>query len=207
MNPIVSTPIKYLKNADYNPICRIKEQKIKPLMLSMEAYGLIYPVLIDKEKVIIEGHRRVAAAKLLGWKEINTQLFEGDATALYASINTTSRRMGSNEIIGVYLKNPLAVAPKQRERVKRMVDCLGRRLTERIFNLGYSIVVFETAIRIITYCDQHENNELLKKTVEWLINMPVMGDARKALHLGESPKLLMKAIKEMKPVEFRLHVA
>lgn len=206
MSLIVSTPIRYLKNADHNPPKRIEEKNLKDLMLSMETYGLIYPVLIKPNKIIIEGHRRVAAAKYLGWKEINCVTFEGDANALYANINTTAKKMGSNDVIGIWIKNPMAVTPRERERIKQMVDHLGLPLVKKIYNLGYSRAVYKAALQISSYCE-NKDDDFLKQTVEWLISQPVMGDARRAIAVGESPKILLQAIHNMRPIKFRLAIA
>ena len=41
-----------------------------PLVSSMRAVGLLQPVVVDSENGLIAGQRRVEAAKLLGWTEI-----------------------------------------------------------------------------------------------------------------------------------------
>jgi ParB family chromosome partitioning protein len=44
--------------------------EIGDLVESMEKNGLLEPILVTPEKVIISGHRRYLAAKFLGWEEI-----------------------------------------------------------------------------------------------------------------------------------------
>ncbi len=43
---------------------------LKDLANSMKEHGLMNPVSITEDKVLISGHRRIEAARLLGWKKI-----------------------------------------------------------------------------------------------------------------------------------------
>ena len=47
-------------------------RQIKKIAASIERFGFVNPVLIDENNLIIAGHGRVAAAKLLGWAEVPT---------------------------------------------------------------------------------------------------------------------------------------
>jgi ParB-like chromosome segregation protein Spo0J len=47
-------------------------RQIKKIAASIERFGFVNPVLIDENNLIIAGHGRVAAAKLLGWTEVPT---------------------------------------------------------------------------------------------------------------------------------------
>ena len=44
---------------------------IEPLAESLKRYGLINPIVINKQNVLIAGERRLEAAKHLGWRTIN----------------------------------------------------------------------------------------------------------------------------------------
>lgn len=45
--------------------------QLRALTKDIEANGLQQPILVTSDDIIISGHRRVAAAKQLGWKEID----------------------------------------------------------------------------------------------------------------------------------------
>lgn len=49
------------------------------LSKSIESLGLLQPVGVTKEKVLLFGHRRVQACKALGWETIPARIFEIDA--------------------------------------------------------------------------------------------------------------------------------
>lgn len=50
---------------------------LEPLMDSMRRYGLLNPVTINSNQVLIAGARRLAAAKKLGWHTINAIVLDG----------------------------------------------------------------------------------------------------------------------------------
>jgi ParB family transcriptional regulator, chromosome partitioning protein len=52
------------------PRIRKKLANIDGLASSMSELGLLQPILITHDKVLLAGYRRLAAAKKLGWKTI-----------------------------------------------------------------------------------------------------------------------------------------
>lgn len=55
---------------------------VNALAESLKRYGQIQPILINKKNVLISGHRRLEAAKMLGWRTINAQIVDaGDELA------------------------------------------------------------------------------------------------------------------------------
>lgn len=49
---------------------------LEGLAASMAKVGILHPVVIDERRVLIDGERRIEAAKLLGWAEIETYTVE-----------------------------------------------------------------------------------------------------------------------------------
>jgi ParB-like chromosome segregation protein Spo0J/DNA modification methylase len=58
-------PITELKPATYNPR-KITEQELSKLQKSIEEFGFVDPVIINKDRTIIGGHQRVVAAQRIG---------------------------------------------------------------------------------------------------------------------------------------------
>ena len=46
------------------------------LIDSLRSHGLMNPVVITKNKELIAGHRRIASAKVLGWKSIEVMVLD-----------------------------------------------------------------------------------------------------------------------------------
>ena len=66
------------------PISDIKIRKrirkdlgdVEALAESLKRYGQISPIVITKKNILIAGERRLAAAKLLGWRTVNALISE-----------------------------------------------------------------------------------------------------------------------------------
>ena len=61
--------IKDLSPAEYNPR-KIDEKSLKGLMGSIEEFGIVEPIVVNKDWTIIGGHQRVKACKKLGWEAV-----------------------------------------------------------------------------------------------------------------------------------------
>jgi ParB family chromosome partitioning protein len=57
---------------------RIRKEigNLGPLQESIEAVGLINPILIDEQRILLAGYRRLAACRNLGWKEVEVRVVE-----------------------------------------------------------------------------------------------------------------------------------
>lgn len=71
----------------YQPVCNLKphtdnarshsKKQLKFIAQSIKKFGFLNPALIDRERTIIAGHGRIAAAKLLGLETVPTICIEG----------------------------------------------------------------------------------------------------------------------------------
>ena len=92
------------------PISEIKIKKrirknmgdIEALAESLKRYGQISPIVITKKNVLIAGERRLAAAKLLGWRTVNALISERsselDRLEIEAEENLQRRDFTSEEV-------------------------------------------------------------------------------------------------------------
>lgn len=61
--------ITELSFAEYNPR-KITDKQLDDLRISIEKFGFVEPVIINKDNTIIGGHQRVKVAELMGLKEV-----------------------------------------------------------------------------------------------------------------------------------------
>jgi hypothetical protein len=198
-------PVGDLKEAAYNPPGRTRPDRLRDLCASMDLVGMLHPVTADRDNNVIDGHRRLAAAKMLGWAEVEVNVVDGDAALIYASVNVTPRRMSGNDALGVWLRCPHAVTEAQGSRFRKMDACLGRPLCRRLYAEGYSARVYDTARRIARYCDD-VTDDTARAVVEWLLEFPAIGQVMKALEGGLAPAKLMKLVRAKKPLKLVLDV-
>jgi hypothetical protein len=92
----ISTLQTYSRNARTH-----SRRQIKKIARSIERFGFVNPVLIDENNMIIAGHGRVAAAKLLGWSDVPTlgveHLNEAEKRAYIIADNRLAKEAGWNQ--------------------------------------------------------------------------------------------------------------
>lgn len=196
--------ISKLIDAAYNPPNRCAPDRTRDLENSMEVLGLLSPILCTEDYLIIDGHRRLAVAKRLKWKEIECNIINEAPEGVYASVNTTARRMSGNDALGVWLKEPLAVTHTASKAFAKMTDEIGRKLAEQIYKDGCSVRVYRTAKHIAKYCDQPDK---VAEITAWLLDFATIGHVMKALDAGVDSKKIMKAVVNKQPITLRLDVA
>ncbi|MFP4363275.1 MAG: ParB N-terminal domain-containing protein [Spirochaetia bacterium] len=88
---------------------------LTPLMESIQNYGLMNPVVINKNRKLIAGHRRLESVKRLGWSEVEAIVMEPGSQIAKLEMeieeNVQRRNLSSEELADAYLildkmKNP-----------------------------------------------------------------------------------------------------
>ena len=88
---------------------------LRPLMKSMQSYGLLNPIILNRQNELIAGHRRLESAKMLGWRTIQAIMVdkESDLEKLELELeeNLHRRNLSADELSDGYarlekLKNP-----------------------------------------------------------------------------------------------------
>jgi len=66
---IENVKIKDLKSAEYNPRI-MNEEELEKLKNSIKEFGIVEPIVVNKDLTVIGGHQRIKAVEMLGWEEI-----------------------------------------------------------------------------------------------------------------------------------------
>lgn len=88
---VIQIEISKLNHAEYNPR-QITEKQMDKLVKSIEYYGFVEPVVVNKDFTIIGGHQRVKAYEILGNKTIPCTFVDLDKQnekALNIALNKT----------------------------------------------------------------------------------------------------------------------
>ncbi|MFP4644449.1 MAG: ParB N-terminal domain-containing protein [Spirochaetales bacterium] len=100
---------------------------------SMKRYGLMNPVVINRANELIAGHRRLEAARELGWHAISVRVVDqadaADILEMEIEENTHRKPLSTDELGEAYkrldyLRNP--------GRIRRFLDWI-KRLFRRLF--------------------------------------------------------------------------
>ncbi|MFP4383054.1 MAG: ParB N-terminal domain-containing protein [Spirochaetia bacterium] len=81
---------------------------LNSLMESMKRFGLLNPVTITRENVLIAGHRRLESAKRLGWETIAVRITDGDDQSRQLEMeieeNTHRKNLTTDELAEGYIR-------------------------------------------------------------------------------------------------------
>lgn len=88
---------------------------LRPLMKSMRSFGLLNPIILNRQNELIAGHRRLESAKMLGWRTIQAIILDKESEIekleLELEENLHRRNLSADELSDGYarlekLKNP-----------------------------------------------------------------------------------------------------
>jgi hypothetical protein len=190
-----------VKEAAHNPASRVRPGALKALVRSMGEVGLIYPILVDQGHTVIDGHRRLAAARELGWDSVAAIVVEADADRIYASVNETARKMSGAESLAVWLANGNAVGPRAAKTFAEMRQALGADLVREACERGLSSRVWSTALRVGRYCALQDRVSL-RRVFAWLMRTAVIGQVMKSMEAGVEPETIAAAVRKDEPLRF-----
>lgn len=110
---VVCMPISTLISNPRNARTHCKRQ-IRQIAASIRAFGFTNPVLLDRDNMVIAGHGRVAAAKLLGMSEVPAIRLEGlsadQVRAYVIADNCLAAKAGwDNSILAIELQHLLTI--------------------------------------------------------------------------------------------------
>ena len=120
LNMYVEAALADLRVIGENRICA----DVGDLVQSMRAVGQLVPILITPENRIVAGHRRVTAARELGWTHIRASVVDGDMSIeqIRACENLVRENLGPvDEILTV-----ARVVKACGGNVERAAECLGQ---------------------------------------------------------------------------------
>ena len=126
--------IDEINPAAFQPQSRTTKKALKELEKDILENGIVYPIVIDADGGLIDGHRRFSVLVKHGAKEVPCLILQADQAERFAAINGTVRRMSGLDAQETYLSDPSALMPQQRKNMKRAEDYIGREYFAEIVN-------------------------------------------------------------------------
>ncbi len=117
--------LKKIVSDPTQPRKKFEEDKLKDLADSMDRYGLMQPIVVqrkDKSYEIITGERRFRAAQILGWKKIKATLLNEviDDTGYRQMIENLKREALSVEEIADFIAGRLNAGESQKDIAEKL---------------------------------------------------------------------------------------
>lgn len=108
---------------------------LSALMESMRAHGLMTPILVNKDKELIAGQRRLESAKRLGWKTVEANVVDKDdeleRLEMEVDENLQRKELTPEELTDAYLRIDRMKHPPWLVRFWRSILAFLRRLFSR----------------------------------------------------------------------------
>jgi len=102
---------------------------------SLSQHGLLSPIVITSDNVLVAGHRRLEAAKQLGWNTIAVRIIdqadESDQLEMEIEENTQRKNLSTDELAEAYLRLDKIKNPGLLRRIWRAIIAFFRRLFRR----------------------------------------------------------------------------
>ena len=186
-----------IKPAPYNPAVRTTKQALRRLLESIQARGIIVPLVVDANGNLVDGHRRLACAKLLGMETVPVVIAQTEPDGLYAELADTTRRINGKEATEIYSKG--GKAPRAHQAALQEIErLLGPEWVRRIVDerlSGQSILAVAHSICRYTGTDASDDDWMWSVLI-WLVEGHRQAMAHWAILDRMAPKELCRAVRE-----------
>ncbi len=137
---ILRIPVNTIIATSYNPKERTAEgAKLTALTETVKRYGVIQPVIITDSRDLVDGNRRLAAAKKAGMSHIDCIILPAsvDKDAVFGDLNTTSEKIGNRGWLYICrhgIRNPPKDVRASYQELHKLVGNYGVDLFSAIIN-------------------------------------------------------------------------
>lgn len=200
---VIMCPVGQLKASPFNPERRTEDaHKLHRLEEAIiEAQGIVQPIIVSNDYRIIDGHRRLQAAKNLGYVEVPVIISPLSLQVGWRVLNDTTLNVQSGDWVRAhYLGMALENIPKvERGRIWQIKRLIGDDGFADLAQRNMSSNVLNEARRVAKYVEGKTNREqpsddMLRSVLRWMIDIGQQFPARAAVRQNMNPKLLRYSI-------------
>ncbi len=105
------------------------------LMDSMRRHGLLNPIVITRDRELVAGHRRLEAARRLGWQRITASIIDTDQETALLEVeideNTQRKNLSTDELADAYVRLDRLKNPGLLKKIWPAIASLFRRIFHR----------------------------------------------------------------------------
>jgi hypothetical protein len=192
-----------LTAAKFNPSSRTEEKRLKYLKASMEEHGFlpIYPIIVNEEGVIADGHRRWTVAKLLGIDSVPViYANSGISLSEYWALNPIAEPLTATEVLEAYTKGLTHIPRRHADMIRLLQAALGGKgELKKLFAKGkFTPAVYQLAKRFVNKIDRGDDMEFLTKTIVWIVENRMQRNLTMFIHgqIAIDMTIVEKAIEE-----------
>jgi hypothetical protein len=191
--------------AGFNPKKRMRKSILKKLRDSISEHGILCPLMVGKDGVLADGHRRLLCAVELGIETVPVIFLELNASDAYIQVNDSQKASTSaDKIQAVDQGLPLeSLDQKSRRDIIRLMTIMGDDGFSMLADRGRGLTVLRDAIRVARHIGFKSNKDL-RTIILWFEKWGMQYKTRKAIEKGSvSPDVVRAAILENRPLQER----
>ena len=174
----------------YNPPSRtVANRSIDGLREDIKEKGLIEPLTIDKNNVIINGHRRFRCVLELNWKKVNViqhNIEQKTTDAFFLATNEHTLRMNGAQYLWRYMNKASIPEKYLNNYIKPLEDWLGKRAAWGLFRLliqrNTSPASIHTVMRLYRDYTGQSTQLQMKKFAYYMLNVESIMKTKHAMY-------------------------
>lgn len=161
------------------------------------------PLIIDADKNLIDGHRRLASAKILKMSKVPVVQMDSKLSKdkAYEIINSTSKKISNHDLIFIYV-NGGSVPKRALNQITQLEEIVGSEGLKKLGERGATYTVLKYAWIVRKYCGE-TSDSFLRKTVFWLIDNKMIYAVRRAMEAKAKKEIISKAIALGRPLKVK----
>ena len=182
--------------------------KMRHLSENIAKNGLLSPVVIASDGVLIDGHRRVKACKALGMKELPAIKHNSNSAqykdAYFVAAAQDTMQINSNQFLWRYMKKA-EIPDYVLTRIKLLEEWLGKKWANEIafptiLERGHSPSTYQFAMGQYRNATHKRSNYCMRKFFNYCFNVESPYMIKAAIQSGVDAKYLINCVNKSKPL-------
>ena len=163
---ILVVPVNTIRHTTYNPLSRTKEGvKLKRLIESVAKSGIIYPILITADRNVVDGNRRLAAARAVGLENIDCIICSLEPDEAFRTVNTTAEKIAGKGWLEIARTGGIGTLPvKELAEYNELFDLIGTYGVDLLIQQNIGLGILSLCKSVCSYGTTKRLEEIIIKT-------------------------------------------
>lgn len=204
MNPddkIHQIEVSRIKEAGFNPVSRTTPKSLKNLKNSISRVGILQPLLITLDFDLVDGHRRLACAKMLEMPTVPCIFTSGSQQDIYKEVNSTAKTLTRANDLFIYLSGG-SMSGRSKADIEYLEGQIGRSGLEMMaereispMNVNHVASSYLTRLLSIT-----RDDPFMPKAILWMLTLNQLWKVRVAVMTKLDPAIVRLCIENNVPL-------
>ena len=194
---ILLVPVETIVATPYNPKARTQDGvKLRRLADSVLRFGLIQPILITASRDLVDGNRRLAAARLAGMKLVECIVLPENVNKdeVFCEVNTTAEKIGGKGWLEACRNGYKTPPPIVRAQYDELLNLIGTYGIDLLIarKLGLNILPLCREVRLLGLTVRLD--EMILKVAEGKLTNRINAIKRADIEVEEKVRQIMQLL-------------